>query len=318
MRYYFIYIFFLINIKSNAQCFSKEFFIPADSLSIHRVYLSAGFSAAAYSSFSTGLYYAWYRKNELSSFHTFNDWNQWKFMDKAGHMFTTYIQSELIFKGSKWAGLSNQNSMIMALSISNLFQSTIEIMDGFSHQWGFSWSDFGANLMGSAFYATQQIIWNEQKFKLKFSSQKVKYSIDSDELNNRINSLYSERLFERLLKDYNGQTYWISFHPISLWTNKKSFWPDYLNLSIGYGVSGLYGGHSNSWFNEGGKKIQLDPEQFPRINQYYLSFDLNLSKLKVQSPVLKTIFSMINIIKFPAPTIEFNSKGKFKFHPLYF
>lgn len=302
----------------NSQYSSKNFFQASDSFNKRRFYLATGFSAVSYSAFSLGLYHAWYKKNELVRFHTFNDWNEWYHMDKMGHCYTTYLQNSLVFEGSQWIGLNRKNSILWGLGMSNLFQTTIEIMDGLNQQWGFSWYDIVSNLSGNAVFISQQLIWDEQKFLIKFSSHKNNYNNSDPKIITRIEDLYSNRLAERLLKDYNGQTYWLSFHPIKTFVNKNTFWPDYLNIAIGYGVNGLLGAYENSWMNVQGEKIILDPYKYPRSRQYYLSLDINFKKIPVKNRFIKTLFSIINIVKIPAPAIEFDSRNKLRFHPIYF
>ena len=105
-------------------------------------------------------------------------------------------------------------------------------------------------------------------------------------------------LAEELLKDYNGQTYWLSANMNSFLNT--DYLPDWLNLAFGYGAEGMLTGEPN------------DP-QFPnqsRTRQYYLSLDMDLSKIKTKSHLLKTIFDVLNVIKVPFPTLELNSKGR--------
>ena len=80
---------------------------------------------------------------------------------------------------------------------------------------------------------------------------------------------------------------------------------------MGYGADGMITG------NETQLNTFLSPQQ-TRIRQFYLSFDVDLTKISTKSHILKTFFSIFNTIKIPAPTIEINSSGKFKFHSLYF
>jgi hypothetical protein len=88
--------------------------------------------------------------------------------------------------------------------------------------------------------------------------------------------------------------------------------PKWLNLAFGFGAEGLISAKEDIFINT----IFL-PEK-KRFRQFYLSFDVDLTKIKTQSKFLKTLFSTINFIKFPAPTIETTSNGRFKFHLLYF
>ena len=150
---------------------------------------------------------------------------------------------------------------------------------------------------------------------LKFSSFPVNY-ISDDGIQKRVSDIYGSQLVEKLLKDYNAQTYWLSLNP-NLFIDKSN-WPQYLNIAIGYGSNGLYGAHKNEWLDSQGNKIMLDPLYFPRLHQYYLSFDLDLRKIKVKNHFLKTSLRILNIFKFPSPTLELRSNGRIKAHWLHF
>ena len=45
----------------------------------------------------------------------------------------------------------------------------IEVMDGFSKGWGFSWGDEMANAFGTALAVAQNAYWDRQKIQIKFS-----------------------------------------------------------------------------------------------------------------------------------------------------
>ena len=45
---------------------------------------------------------------------------------------------------------------------------------------------------------------------------------------------------------------------------------------------------------------------------------VDLTKIKTKSHFLRTIFHAVNVLKIPAPALEFNSLGKMKFRPIYF
>jgi hypothetical protein len=238
-------------------------------------------------------------------------------MDKLGHIYSSYLQTNLIFLGAKWTGLRNKQSVYYALGISSLFQTTIEVMDGFSKGWGFSWSDITANVTGNSFFLIQQIIWNEQKMNLKFSTHPVDYSSLDNEVQTRVHSIFGQTLAENLLKDYNGQTYWLSFNPFDLVNKKSNYWPSFVQISFGYGAQGMLGAYRNNWYtNE--QLYYLDDHIVRRYNQYYLSFDIDWRKIPVRNKLIKSLFSVLNIIKIPAPTLEYNSLHQTKFHWLLF
>ncbi len=66
--------------------------------------------SAIYGSTSVALYHTWYKEYELIEFHTFNDAAEWVQMDKMGHLFTTYTESRIAYKGARWTGIPDQKS----------------------------------------------------------------------------------------------------------------------------------------------------------------------------------------------------------------
>ena len=91
-------------------------------------------------------------------------------MDKLGHVFTTFLVSNVSNKMWKWAGLSHKKSVIYGAIGGIAYQSIIEIQDGFSEEWGFSLADMGANLIGAAFFVAQELTWEEKRIRLKLVS----------------------------------------------------------------------------------------------------------------------------------------------------
>ncbi|MBP6556738.1 MAG: DUF2279 domain-containing protein, partial [Flavobacterium sp.] len=116
-------------------------------------------------------------------------------------------------------------------------------------------------------------------------------------------------LQEQILKDYNGQTYWLSTNIHSF--AKTSKIPKWLNIAIGYGAEGMI--TSN---NEFVNTIFL-PES-KRFRQFYLSLDVDLTKIETKSHFVKTILTIFNSIKIPAPTFEIKGCGGSKMHLIYF
>ena len=95
---------------------------------------------------------------------------------------------------------------------------------------------------------------------------------------------------------------------------KESKFPSWLNVAVGYGASGMVGANSNPEFDNDGNAIPY----FPRYRQWYLTFDVDLTKIKTRKHGLKFLFNALNLLKIPFPTIEYNKEQGFVFHPLYF
>lgn len=316
-----ICFFYIVSFVATGQSVHKNFFEPADSLNRSRLTNALLFTGITYTGFSIGLYHAWYKNYPQSSFHLFNDWGEWEHMDKVGHVYTAYLQGVLCYKGARWTGLEKKRAILAGIVCGSLFQSTIEVMDGFSSEWGFSLSDVGANVLGTSVFAVQQYFWDSQRFTLKVSSSPGKYSnqkiISEDgaafsSLNERANSLFGRSFAERYLKDYNAQTYWLSVN-IHDFLQKGNNWPDWLNIALGYGAGNMYGGYTNIWSVDG-HVFRAEGEGLQRYRQFYLSPDIDLTRLKVRSPFLKTVFSVFNIFKMPTPALEWNTRGELIFH----
>jgi hypothetical protein len=97
---------------------------------------------------------------------------------------------------------------------------------------------------------------------------------------------------------------------------KKSNLPDWFNIALGYGAKGLYGGFENRAIDKNGS-VTFDRRDIPRQRQWYLSPDIDFTKIKTQKKGLKTLFSLMNMVKMPAPALEF-SGGKLKGHLVHF
>ncbi len=300
---------------------------PADTLHKGRVWASASVGAAVYGGVSVALWNAWYKDFPLTGFHTFNDWGEWLDMDKAGHLFSAYIQSHYSYQGARWAGISPRSARWIAMAVGTGLQATIEVMDGFSEKWGFSWGDIAFNSAGVGLFAAQDLLWQEQRLLMKVSSSPKSYPhyrvppLDNGEpllLQNRADELFGTALTERFLKDYNAQTIWLS---ANLWSflpdRENSRFPRWLNLAVGYGAENLFGGFENTWTRDDAT-YRLDPQLFPRYRQFYLSLDLDLRKIPVKRRWQRFALGLLNWVKIPAPALEINSLGQLRFHPVHF
>lgn len=243
----------------------------------------------------------WYSGHEKSSFHLFDDSKEWLQMDKVGHSFTAYQLCRTQTHILNWADCKDKKHILISGLTSWLAISSVEILDGFSKKWGASLSDLAANTLGTGLFSAQQYFWGEQKFLFKYSYHNSKYS------KYRPNIL-GENLGEKMFKDYNASTYWLSFNSSLISSN----FPKWLCFSIGYGAEGMTGGHENPTIVND-KTIPY----FKRYRQWYFSLDIDCTKIKTKSKFLKVCFDLINTIKIPMPTIEW-SKNKVKFHPVYF
>jgi uncharacterized protein YfiM (DUF2279 family) len=248
----------------------------------------------------------WYKNYPKSGFHFYNDNSSWMQVDKAGHALTSYQLGRYGYEVLRWSGVDEKPSIWIGGNLGLIFLTGVEILDGHSEEWGFSYGDMLANVGGTAIFIGQQLAWGEQRASLKFSYSSSHYA-----------QLRPETLgyggLESVLKDYNGQTIWLSVNPSSFKADREKAFLPWLNVAIGYGADGMLGGDSNPSFNDDGQAL---PDIAP-FRQYYLSLDIDLTRIKTDSHLLKTLFSVVGFLKVPAPALEL-SQGNLKWHWLHY
>ena len=285
-----------------AQNRFQDFLTPSDSLSVPRRNAVVLSETVALGGALVGLDQLWYKDYKKSDFHFKNDNAHWLQMDKAGHVYSSYHLGRFSAELLDWSGVSKKNQLIYGATTGFVFLTAVEVMDGYSAEWGFSWGDVMANASGTALYVGQELLWDEQRIVPKFSFHQTPYAGARPEV-------LGNGLSEEILKDYNGQTYWLSVNMHSFF--KESKIPKWLNVAIGYGAEGMMGAE------DGLINTIFLPEK-ERTRQFYVSLDLDLTKIKTENHFLKTLFSVFNSIKVPAPTLEFRELGGLKGHLIYF
>jgi hypothetical protein len=268
--------------------FQAQFYLKADSLNKKRVLGTTVLTSSVFSSSTIGLSQIWYSDYKKTKFHSFNDSKNWLQMDKVGHFYIAYHFSEQISKAYRWSGVNYKKSAIIGASAAWAYQYSIEMLDGKSSGWGFSWSDIAANTFGSSLYLGQELAFKKQLFKLKFSY------FSSDFAQYRPTTLGST-FPEKLLKDYNAQTYWLSFSPVFYLKNCK--FPKWINLSFGYGIDQKLLGDLETYTTLDGLYT------FHSKREFMLSLDIDVKNLNIKKQWLKSLLAPFNSIKIPFPAL---------------
>ena len=253
--------------------------------------------AATYTVALVGLNQLWYADYPKSSFHFINDNGEWLQMDKLGHMTTSYYSGVAGIKAYEWTGMKRKNAIWYGGLTGTFFLSIIEVLDGQSKQWGASSGDLIANTTGSLLAIGQALKWNEQRIQLKYSYSSSEWASENPEQ-------LGENQMQRALKDYNGQTYWLSFNLKSLFVIQTTNFPKWLNVAVGHGADGMVSAYQKE-------------NDFQRKRQFLLSLDVDLTRVKTKSKILNTVLHSFGFIKFPMPTLEL-SNGKLHAHSIYF
>jgi hypothetical protein len=284
---------------------TKQFLTPADQLNTGRVIGVSVGTAVLYGVSMYLLYRAWYKGHPRSRFHFFNDNREWLLMDKMGHANAAYNIGRGYYDLMRWSGVGNNQSAWIGGAVGLVFLTSIELFDGFSNGWGFSWGDIAANFAGAGLFWGQQFGWQEQKISMKIGWRKSIYPSYRPDL-------LGESIPQQMLKDYNGQQAWLSFNIASLLPVGPDF-PKWLNFAVGYSGNGMIGGHRNPELKDPfGKAVVLD-----RYPQFYLGMDIDLPRVPTRYRGLSTLGHVIQFIKVPSPTLEFNRVNKVRFNPIF-
>lgn len=272
--------------------------ISAKSIRNRRIFTIAGSSVATTASY-IGLYSLWYKDYSNGKFHFFNDSREWNQMDKLGHTLTCYQIGRLGLGANSFCRFKGNSSKIVLCYVGTLYMTGIEVLDGYSQGWGFSWTDMAANVGGSSLALGQDLLWNEQRIQLKFSFRKSGIAETRPDV-------LGSNFTQQILKDYNGQTYWISAN-IASFIKRENKFPKWLNIAFGYGAHNMYYGDPD-YISVLANGTVLNNNQY---RQYYLSLDADLTKIKTKSKVLKTVFKFVSLVKIPFPAV-FLEQGRVK------
>jgi len=220
----------------------------------------------------------WWKDNR-APFHFEEDLVYGLNVDKFGHFYGATLMEFALSKTLIWANVSEQSALYLGSAGALLFQTYVEVEDGFS-TWGFDRVDFASDLAGS--------LWPIARYHvpaLNYVDMKLSYHPSS--LLGTPGGTGFKGQKHLMIDDYEGQTIWFSLKVGQLLPNQlRSIWPEFLGLSLGYGVRQVAG-----------------PTPY-RV--YFLSPDIDATKIIPSStPFLKTLGEALNFIHLPLPTVQF-------------
>ena len=176
--------------------------------------------------------------------------------DKLGHAFAFYTSTRLLTTAlSDWAGQPRGDAIGLAAATSAAVSLAIEVFDGYTLEYGFSWQDMAMNLLGvgagvllETYPRADQLI--DLRFQYWPSDDAKKYG-ETNPFN-----------------DYSGQTYLLVFKASGVPELQRNRWLRYLELQFGYGSRG-YSPHPGPYA----------PEQPVKERNLYFGVGLNLTEL---------------------------------------
>jgi hypothetical protein len=109
-----------------------------------------------------------------------------------------------------------------------------------------------------------------------------------------------------VLDDYNATTFWIACNVHNLLPeNLQKYWPDWMMISAGYGVSNyeVYPANPDG---------SLSPSPLPIKRRFLLGIDYNWVKILPEATsmgFLNYLRQGLNYVRLPGPTLEFGDDG---------
>lgn len=236
---------------------------------------------------------------DKAKFRIIEDGKYALYSDKIGHFygayFSGYVYSELLI----WSGFSNESAAIAGGLMGLAYQTYIEVMDGYAENWGFSPTDFYADLAGSGFFILQHYVPWFQNITPKFQYFPATWHGEK-----------KRDPSEFFIDDYSSQSLYFSFNVYNMLPdNLKKYWLPWLQLSVGYAARNLC------------DPIAPNSSCDPRYSTIYgdavagsprliIALDYDFGKILPDGiPIWNWFRQTLNYFKFPAPAIEISERG---------
>ncbi len=219
--------------------------------------------------------HAWWKVR--APFQVVEDWSYALQVDKAGHFYGGYLMSYLCSEALLGIGLDIPTAVRTGALLGLLYQTYVEIEDGFSRDWGFSPTDAIFNFLGVYWYAAQHYWQPFQALHPRWQYIPAHWAGD-----------LPRKHGGSFIDDYNSSSFWLSIDVHRLLPQSwKPYYPAWLMLSIGYGV----------------RNVDTD---LPKERRIMLGLDYNLRLLLPEGPPLWNWFRQsLLLLKLPSPAVEF-------------
>ena len=239
--------------------------------------------------------HAWW-SNQRGGFHFEEDWVSALQSDKAGHAFGGYIASYFMSEGLMSSGFSWNEASLLGSVFGCVYQTYVEMNDGFAKQWGFSPSDWYFDVIGPVFFLAQHHVAALQDITPKWQYVPTKWMNEPQIIRP-----------STFIDDYNSSTFWWSINVYNVLPKQlKKYWLPWLNIAFGYGADAV----------DAVKDPNQPPDQLSQ-RRYVIALDYDLIRLLPDGGHFWNWFRQsLNFIKFPSPAIEF-SNGVTRFELLY-
>ncbi len=224
------------------------------------------------------------------------DGNYARGVDKIGHVFGATLMSYYSTEVLQGSGVCVESAHIWGTLMGLMYQTYVEIEDGYGKNWGFSPSDMYMNIAGASFFLLQYYVPSLQNVTEKWIYTPATWIQEQARKNG-----------ETFIDDYSSSTFFFSFKMHNIFPeNIARSWPRWLNLAVGYAARGLDTPQEDTKLI-----LALDydlPELLPDFRQSIGGWLGDFCNWMGQS---------LNYVKFPSPAIEIGEHGHTRFNLLY-
>jgi len=221
------------------------------------------------------------------------------YADKAGHIFGGYFSSYVMSESMMLSGFSYDASAIWGGVAGLAYETYVEILDGFGKEWGFSPTDWYADIFGVSLFVAQHFVPYLQNFTVKFMYIPSPWIGE----NKRVPS-------DMFIDDYSSHTIFLSANIHNMLPKDlKDFWPSWLQLSVGYAARNLCSPFPPSQCDKcKSEQIYSDVWGSPK---FIVALDYDLVKILPDGGYVWNWFKQsLNYFKLPSPAIEFGAVTK--------
>ncbi|MCF8413640.1 MAG: YfiM family protein, partial [Melioribacteraceae bacterium] len=214
-------------------------------------------------------------ENRSQDFNLRNSADSYYGMDKLGRFYSFNLMAHGFSGGYEASGFNAISSTWYSAGTALFVNALIEINDGYTQNNGFSRDDFTVDLFAFSFYVIQYYYPFTKHIQPRFSYK------------NNPNSPKS------IFNDYYNQKYWLAFRVEEYLPNSLSeFWPDFLMVSVGTGISGTQ-------------------EKTFKHREYYIAFDIDAEKIPLYGGFWVFVKNTLNYFHFPMPGIRITPESTF-------
>ncbi|MFN3307336.1 MAG: DUF2279 domain-containing protein, partial [Candidatus Kapaibacteriota bacterium] len=132
-------------------------------------------------------------------FHFAEDGKYAMYIDKAGHFYGTFLSSYVLSQSLIECGFSYDMASALGGLLGLCYTTYVEILDGYSKDWGFCPSDFYADVAGALYFLAYSKIPFLQNFTPKFMYFPPHWF-----------NAHSRKPSTMFIDDYSAHTFWLS------------------------------------------------------------------------------------------------------------